>query len=68
MLGWIVGRQLGLGTLEFKMLLILLATPTAVVSYTVALELKGDEQLAASTIVLSVVTSIVTLAVIVGAF
>jgi len=67
-LGWIVGRQLGLGTLEFKMLLILLATPTAVVSYTVALELKGDEQLAASTIVLSVLTSIVTLAVIVGAF
>ena len=45
-----------------------MATPTAVVSYTVALELKGDEKLAAGAIVLSVLTSVVTLAVIVGAF
>jgi len=48
--------------------MILMATPTAVVSYTVALEMKGDEALASGSIVLSVLTSLVTLAVIVGAF
>jgi len=67
-LGWVAGRWLGLGAAELKVLLILMAAPTAVVSYTVALELKGDEALASGSIVLSVLTSIVTLAVIVGAF
>jgi predicted permease len=67
-LGWIIGRWLGLGGVELKILLILLATPTAVVSYVIALELKGDGSLASGTIVLSVLTSLVTLAVIIGAF
>jgi hypothetical protein len=67
-LGWLAGRALGLGAVELKMVMILMATPTAVVSYTMAVELKGDEPMAAGTIVLSVVTSMVTLAVIVGAF
>jgi predicted permease len=49
-----VGRALGLGAAELKLVLILLACPTAIVSYTVALELKGDEALASGTIVLSV--------------
>jgi malate permease and related proteins len=66
--GWMVGRWLGLGGVELKMILLLMATPTAVISYTVAAELKGDEALASGAIVLSVLTSIVTLAVIVGAF
>jgi predicted permease len=66
--GWMVGRWLGLGAVELKMILLLMATPTAVISYTVAAELKGDEALASGAIVLSVLTSIVTLAVIVGAF
>ena len=68
LLGWMIGRAVGLGATELKMVMILMATPTAVVSYTVALELKGDEGLAAGAIVLSVLTSVVTLAVIVGAF
>lgn len=68
LLGWIVGRALGLGGLEMKVLLILLACPTAIVSYTMALEMKGDEPLASGTIVLSVLTSVVALAVIVGMF
>ena len=50
------------------MLLILMACPTAIVSYTMALEMKGDDVLASSTIVLSVFTSLVALAVVVGAF
>lgn len=65
-LGWVIGRWLGLGGAELKMLVILLACPTAIISYTMALELKGDEALASGTIVLSVLTSLVTLAVIIG--
>jgi predicted permease len=60
--GWAVGRALGLGALELKLVLILMACPTAVVSYAVALELKGDEALASGAIVLSVLTSVVALA------
>ncbi len=68
LLGWGVGRMLGLGVTEMKVLLILLACPTAIVSYTMAVELKGDEALASGTIALSVLASFVSLAVIVGAF
>jgi predicted permease len=57
-----------LGALELKMVMILMACPAAIVSYTMALEMKGDEAIASGAIVLSVVTSLVTLAVIVGAF
>lgn len=67
-LGWGVGRWLGLGGVELKMLLILLACPTAIISYTMAVELKGDEALASGVIVFSVLTSIGSLAVIVGLF
>lgn len=68
LLGWVVGRALGLGAVEMKVMLLLLACPTAVVSYTMALEMKGDGALASGTIVLSVLTSVVTLAVIVGVY
>jgi predicted permease len=68
LLGWLVGRALGLGAAELKMVLILMACPTAIISYTMALELKGDEALAAGAIALSVLTSVVSLAVIVGNF
>ena len=67
-LGWVVGRSLGLAGLELKMIMIFLACPTAIISYTMAMEMKGDEALASGTIVLSVLTSLVTLAVIVGVF
>jgi predicted permease len=67
-LGWGAGRLLGLGAAESKLVMILMATPTATVSYTVALELKGDERIASGTIVLSVVVSLVVLAVVVGVF
>ena len=67
-LGWAVGRALGLDGLELKLVMIFMACPTAIVSYTMAVEMKGDGTLASGTIVLSVLTSLVTLAVIVGAF
>lgn len=66
LLGWLVGRALGLGHAELKMVLILMACPTAIASYAMALELKGDEALASGVIALSVLTSLVSLAVIVG--
>jgi malate permease and related proteins len=68
LLGWAVGRWMGLGAIELRMIVIFMATPTAVVSYTMALELKGDEALASGTIVLSVLCSLVSLAFILGTF
>ncbi|HWA86642.1 MAG TPA: AEC family transporter [Opitutus sp.] len=67
-LGWAVARAIGLGAMETKMVMIFMATPTAVVSYVMALELKGDETLASGAIVLSVMMSIAALAVVVGFF
>jgi predicted permease len=67
-LGWGVGRWMGLGALELKMVMILMACPTAIVSYTMAIEMKGDEGIASGTIVLSVVTSLVVLAAVIGVF
>lgn len=64
--GWAVGRAMGLGELELKMVMIFMATPTAIISYAVAVELKGDEGIASGAIVLSVLTSVVSLAVVIG--
>jgi predicted permease len=68
LIGWCVGSVMDLDPLGLKMLMILMATPTAVVSYAIALELKGDEKIASGAIVLSVLTSVVTLALIVSLF
>jgi len=45
-----------------------LAAPTAVVSYAVAVELKGDEKIASGSIILSVLASTVTLALVLALF
>ncbi|HET7535499.1 MAG TPA: AEC family transporter [Candidatus Didemnitutus sp.] len=66
--GWVVAHWWGLRAEETRMILILMACPTAVVSYTVALEMQGDESIASGTIVLSVILSLVTLATVVGFF
>ena len=68
MFGWAVGRALDLDPLALKMLMIFMATPTAVASYAVALELKGDEKIASGAIVLSVFTSVITLALVIALF
>lgn len=64
LLGWATGRALGLHGLELQILVLFMAVPTAVISYVMAVELKGDEAIASGTIVLSVLTSFVALAVI----
>ncbi len=67
-LGWAASRWFRLGATETKMVMILMACPSATISYTVALEMKGDEAMASGTIVLSVIASLIALAVVVGAF
>jgi predicted permease len=68
LLGWLFARWLGLAPAETQIGLIILATPTAAATYTMVTQLGGDEPLAASSVVLSTLFSVVTLAVIVGAF
>lgn len=63
--GWGIGRAMGLGAVELKILMILMAAPTAIVSYVMAVEMKGDEAMASGSIVASVLASIVTLAVVI---
>ena len=67
-LGWVVGRWLGLRGPELQMVMIFMACPTAIISYTMVLEMKGDETIASGSIVLSVLTSLASLAVVVGYF
>lgn len=66
--GWVIARAVGLGAAETKILMILLATPTAIISYVMAAELKGDEAIASGSIVLSVMTSIASLAMVLAWF
>lgn len=65
-IGWACARLWGLDPTLQQAVLIYMATPTAVVSYTMAAELKGDEKLASGVIALSTLTSLVALAVIVA--
>ena len=53
LLGWSLAAWLGIEGTERLMLLVGLACPTAVVSYTMAGEMGGDEALAAQAVVLS---------------
>jgi len=46
--------------------MIFMACPTAIISYTMAVEMKGDATLASGTIALSVLTSLGALAIIIG--
>lgn len=60
--GWLLAQALGLTPAETQVGLILLATPTAAASYTVATQLGGDVELAAGSVVLSTLGSVVALA------
>lgn len=60
--GWALARALGLGAAETQVGLVLLATPTAAASYTMATQLGGDAELAAGSVVLSTLLSVLALA------
>jgi len=64
LLGWGLAAWLGIAGAERLMLLVGLACPTAVVSYTMAGEMGGDEALAAQAVVASTLASAPVLALI----
>jgi predicted permease len=64
LLGWAAAGWLGITGVDRLILLVALACPTALISYTMAGELGGDEALAAQTVVGSTVASAGVLAVI----
>jgi predicted permease len=68
LLGWACSRWLALGARETAMIMVFMATPTAVVSYTMAAELGGDESLASGSIVLSTFAALPILAAILAWF
>lgn len=66
--GWLAAWLCGLGPRETVLVMLLAACPTAIVSYTMAVEMKGDGEMASATIALSVVTSLASLAAVVSLF
>ena len=67
-IGYGLGRWLGLDDPAMLALLICLACPTAAISYTVAKQMGGDEALAATAVVLSAVASAISLGVVIAVF
>jgi malate permease and related proteins len=67
-LGWLAARVFGLPPAETLAALLLLACPTAAVSYTMVKQMGGDEALAASGVVLSTVLAAPALALILAWF
>jgi len=65
---WPISQVCGLGPRETVLVMLLAACPTAIVSYTMALEMKGDGEMASATISLSVLTSLASLAAVVSLF
>jgi malate permease and related proteins len=64
--GWFLARLLGLSPAETQVGLVMLATPTAAASYTMATQLGGDGELAAGSVVMSTLLSLVALAAVVA--
>ena len=62
LVGWVVAAALGISGVERLLILVALACPTAVASYTMAEAMGGDEALAAQTVVGSTVGSAAVLA------
>jgi len=65
LLGWGIGTLIGLSGVELLATLIMCATPTAVSSYILADQMKGDGDLAASTVVFCTAFSFPVLAILI---
>lgn len=61
--GYLIGKSLGLAGTELLVILILCAVPTAVSSYVLSEQMKGDADLAASSVVIGTACSLITLSV-----
>jgi malate permease and related proteins len=66
MIGWVVAPQFGLGHVETVAIALLLACPTAGISYTMVTQLQGDEELASATILISTVGATLSLGLLVA--
>ena len=64
LIAWMITRSLGLNPADTRVVLIFCACPTAVVAYTMASQMGGDEPLAAGAIAASTVASFASLAVV----
>jgi len=64
LIGWPIAHWAGLSQNEVRIVLLFLATPTAAASFTLAGKLGGDEALAASSVVISTVLSILSLSIV----
>ena len=63
LLGWVLGRLLGLTGIELQVTMILCAVPTAVSSYVLAEQMDSDADLAASSVVICTGFSLLTFGV-----
>jgi malate permease and related proteins len=59
--GWLIAGRAGLSLDEMRVALLFLACPTAAASFTLAGELGGDEALAASSVVISTLLSVISI-------
>jgi hypothetical protein len=63
LIAYALGRWLGIVGVELRILLVLAACPTAAAAFIMAKQMRGDESLAAGSIALSTLLSVVALAV-----
>ena len=63
-IAWPIVHAIGLNPADMRVVMIFCACPTAVVAYTMASQMEGDEALAAGTIAISTVASFASLAVV----
>lgn len=66
LVGYFIARWIGIGDIETMVVLFLLATPTAVNSFTVADQLGCNSLIAAEIVIISTIMSIVSLAIVLG--
>jgi len=66
LIGYGVARAMRLDPGETRVVLILMACPTAAISYTMVRQLGGDEAVAASSIVLSTLFSSIALSIVIA--
>ncbi|MFT5299675.1 MAG: putative permease [Mariniblastus sp.] len=63
LVGWLIGRAMGLEGIELTVILILCAVPTAVSSCVLAEQMRSDPDLAASSLVIATACSLITLSI-----
>jgi predicted permease len=61
LMGIVLLQALGISGLDFRITVLLLACPTAVVTYVMALELGGDPNLSAAIVMVSTLSSMISL-------